>query len=98
MIRWREAQAGDVAAIVALLSDDVLGAARETTDLTTYEAAFARMQKEGANRLIVGEDTAGRIVATYQIVMISGLSLRAALRSNRCVSRPGCAARGSGRN
>jgi GNAT superfamily N-acetyltransferase len=81
MIRWREAEAGDVAAIVALLSDDVLGAARETSDLAPYQTAFARMQQEGANRLIVGEDEAGRIVATYQIVMISGLSLRAARRA-----------------
>jgi len=73
--------AADVAAVVALLADDALGAARETADLETYRAAFARMQTEGTNRLIVGEDDTGRIVATYQITVISGLSLRAARRA-----------------
>ncbi|MCL7464921.1 GNAT family N-acetyltransferase [Phaeovulum sp. NW3] len=81
MIRWRAAVADDVPAVVALLADDVLGKAREGTDLATYQAAFAAMQAEGANHLIVAEDVAGRIVATYQITFISGLSLRAARRA-----------------
>ena len=81
MIRFREAGEPDVAAVVALLSDDMLGQGREGADLALYEAAFARMQSEGNNQLIVGEDDAGRIVATYQITFISGLSLRAARRA-----------------
>jgi len=81
MIRWREAEAADVEAIVALLADDKLGAARETADLATYQDAFSRMRAEGSNRVIVGEDSTGRIVATYQLVIISGLSLRAARRA-----------------
>jgi GNAT superfamily N-acetyltransferase len=80
MIRFREATRADVPAVVALLADDTLGKARESTDLAPYLAAFAAMQAEGANRLIVGED-GGRIVATYQITVISGLSLRAARRA-----------------
>ena len=81
MIRFREADETDVAAVVALLADDVLGQGREGADPALYEAAFARMRDEGANHLIVGEDAAGRIVATYQITFITGLSLRAARRA-----------------
>lgn len=80
MIRFRKATRADVPAVVALLADDTLGAARETGAEADYLAAFDRMQAEGANLLIVGED-AGRIVATYQITFISGLSLRAARRA-----------------
>ncbi|MFN3209565.1 MAG: GNAT family N-acetyltransferase [Roseovarius sp.] len=81
MIRFREAEEADVAAIVALLADDVLGQGREGADPALYEAAFARMRDEGANHLIVGEDDEGRIVATCQLTFISGLSLRAARRA-----------------
>lgn len=80
MIRFREATRQDVPAVVALLADDALGAAREGTDLAPYLAAFDAMQAEGANILIVGE-AAGRIVATCQLSFISGLSLRASRRA-----------------
>ncbi len=46
----------------------------------TYRAAFDAMQAEAANHLIVGERN-GRVVATYQITFISGLSLRATRRA-----------------
>lgn len=80
MIAFREARAEDVAAVVALLSDDVLGRTREIGSMADYQAAFARMQAEGANHLVVGE-LDGRIVATYQITFISGLSLMAVRRA-----------------
>ncbi len=80
MIRFREATRADVAAVVALLSDDALGSRREGTELDAYLAAFDVMQSEGANTLIVGE-VGGRIVATYQLTFISGLSLRASRRA-----------------
>lgn len=80
MTVFREARSGDVPAVVALLADDTLGAVRETGEEAAYRAAFDRMQEEGANHLIVGE-RGGRIVATYQITFISGLSLRAARRA-----------------
>ncbi|MCV2868737.1 GNAT family N-acetyltransferase [Defluviimonas sp. WL0002] len=80
MIRFRTAEERDVLTVVALLLDDVLGAARESSDAATYLAAFHRMRDEGANHLIVGE-LDGRIVATYQITFISGLSLRATRRA-----------------
>ncbi len=80
MIRFRDATREDVPAVVALLADDALGAAREGTDMAPYLAAFDAMQAEGGNLLIVGEE-AGRIVATCQLTFISGLSLRASRRA-----------------
>ncbi len=80
-VTFREARIEDVPAVVALLADDVLGAAREHQNLDTYRAAFEAMRAEGANHLIVGADAAGRVVATYQVTFISGLSLAAARRA-----------------
>ncbi len=80
MIRFRAATRADVPAVIALLTDDALGATREGSDLAPYLAAFDAMTVEGDNTLIVGED-AGRIVATYQLTFISGLSLRASRRA-----------------
>lgn len=77
---FRPAKRSEVAAIVALLQDDMLGSAREGSDIETYLAAFDRMATEGGNQLIVGVDSA-RVVATYQLTFISGLSLRAARRA-----------------
>jgi len=81
MIRFRPATRADVAAVVALLADDMLGQGREADDLDRYLAAFDAMQAEGGNQLIVGEDKAGRVIATYQLTLISGLSLKAARRA-----------------
>lgn len=80
MIRFRDATRADVPAVVALLTDDALGATREGDDLASYLAAFDAMQTERGNTLIVGEED-GRIVATYQLTVISGLSLRASRRA-----------------
>ncbi len=80
MISFRPATRADVPAVIALLADDVLGATRETSDPAPYLAAFDAMMAEGANHLIVGEQT-GRVVACYQITFISGLSLTATRRA-----------------
>lgn len=80
MIRFRKARRGDVAAVVALLADDDLGAGRETGALSGYLSAYDAMRAEGSNHLIVGE-RAGKIVGTYQITFITGLSLRATRRA-----------------
>lgn len=80
MTRFREARREDVAAVVALLSDDALGMRRDCLGLEGYLGAFDQMQQDAGNRLIVGE-VAGRIVATYQFMVITGLSLRAARRA-----------------
>lgn len=78
---FRNATRADVPAVVALLADDPLGAQRETADLTPYLAAFDAMQDGDHNTLVVGEDAGGRIVATFQLTVIPGLSLRAARRA-----------------
>lgn len=80
MIRWREALRTDVPAIVKLLADDDLGASRETDDLSIYFNAFDAMSYEYGNSLIVGE-TDGRVVATYQLTFITGLSRQAGRRA-----------------
>lgn len=92
---WREAVAGDVAAVVALLRDDILGRGRESSGLQTYRDAFAAMQAEGANHLIVAE-AEGAVVACYQITFISGLSLSASRRAQVEAVRVHASRRGSG--
>ena len=77
---WREATRADVPAVVALLADDMLGHGRESAGVAPYLAAFDAMQEEGGNRLIAAEQD-GRVVACYQLTLISGLSLTAARRA-----------------
>ncbi len=79
-VRFRLARREDVMAVVDLLRDDALGAVREAAGRARYEAAFDAIQAEGGNSLIVGE-AGGRIVATYQLTLITGLSLRATRRA-----------------
>lgn len=80
MINFREAARDDVAAVVGLLGDDILGVGREQADLKPYLTAFDTMLAEGTNHLIVGA-LEGKIIATYQITFITGLSLRATRRA-----------------
>lgn len=94
-VAFREATRADVARIVAMLADDVLGAGREQADLAVYHAAFETMRAEGNNLLIVGE-AEGEIVATYQITFISGLSLSAARRAQIEAVRVAAKTRGHG--
>ena len=79
-VTFREAQRADVPAVIALLVDDGLGASREAGDMDIYLRAFDVIQSGGGNTVIVGERD-GRIVATYQITIIAGLSLRASTRA-----------------
>ncbi|WP_298973670.1 GNAT family N-acetyltransferase [uncultured Roseobacter sp.] len=79
-VTFRPAKREEVADIIALLQDDALGATREGSDLELYLSAFDRMAEEGGNQLIVGEMD-GRVIATYQLTFITGLSLRAARRA-----------------
>ncbi len=79
-VAFREAVRADVPAVLDLLRDDHLGAGREESDLSRYYDAFDQMLSEPGNRVIVGEQD-GRVVATYQITFIRGLSLRATRRA-----------------
>lgn len=79
-VTFRLARRDDVAALVALLSDDALGAARESTDMAPYLAAFDAIAASPAQHLIVGE-AEGRIVATCQVTLLPGLSRQGATRA-----------------
>ncbi|MBS8228311.1 GNAT family N-acetyltransferase [Vannielia litorea] len=94
-VTFREARREDVPAVVAMLADDMLGQGRESDDLAPYYAAFDAMAEEGGNRVIVGE-RGGKVVATYQLTFISGLSLAAARRAQVESVRVSSALRGQG--
>lgn len=95
MTHFRAATNEDIPAVVALLADDILGATHERREIEAYRAAFRAMVADGNNHLIVGED-AGRLIATYQITYISGLSLKAARRAQVESVRVARALRGRG--
>ncbi|MEU8351993.1 GNAT family N-acetyltransferase [Streptomyces sp. NPDC048845] len=77
----RPATADDLAAVVAMLADDPLGARRESPgDLTPYRAAFERIAADPNQRLVVAV-RGGRTVGTLQLTIIPGLSRRGASRS-----------------
>ncbi len=74
MIKFRDATAADIPAIVALLADDALGAKRESAhDLAPYQKAFTALTAQKGNAIIVGEDK-GNVVACLQLMIMPGLS------------------------
>ena len=79
----RAAKRADVPAIVAMLSDDALGAVREATTEplpASYYEAFDALDRDPNNRLLIA-DLNGEIVGTLQITFIVGLSRRGAKRA-----------------
>ncbi|WP_435986864.1 N-acetyltransferase family protein [Terrabacter sp. LjRoot27] len=77
----RPATRDDVPAIVAMLADDPLGAAREDLgDPQTYDAAYDRVAADPGQHLVVAERD-GTVVGTLQLSVIPGLSRRGATRS-----------------
>lgn len=94
-LTFRPVTRADVTAVVALLADDVLGRGRESAELAPYLAAFDAMQAEGGNQLIVGE-AGDQVLATYQLTVISGLSLSAARRAQIEAVRVDASLRGQG--
>jgi GNAT superfamily N-acetyltransferase len=77
----RRATGSDVPAIVALLADDELGAARESPDdLAPYRRAFELIDAD-AGELLVVADRGGEIVGTLQLSLLPGLARQGALRA-----------------
>ncbi|MFJ9697492.1 GNAT family N-acetyltransferase [Kitasatospora sp. NPDC101183] len=77
----RQATVGDLSAIVALLADDALGAARESPDdLAPYRAAFMRIEADPHQHLVVAE-RAGRVIGTLQLTLTPGLARKGATRA-----------------
>lgn len=71
---YRRAVERDVAAIVRLLADDVLGSARETLDHRAYLNAFRTIDADPGQYLLVVEEDA-EIIGTLQLTFIPGLAL-----------------------
>ena len=81
-IAFRRAERSDVAAIVGMLADDLLGSNREDTRARLAEAyltAFAAIDAD-PNQLLAVMTEAGRVVGTLQLTFIPGLSRKGALR------------------
>src|SRR5690606_22126339 len=92
----RPATIDDLPAIVAMLADDRLGAARESPeDLTPYRTAFEQLATDPNQRLVVLSRD-GAVVGTLQLTFVPGLSRRGALRSIIEGVRVHAAARGTG--
>jgi GNAT superfamily N-acetyltransferase len=98
-VALRRAERADVTAIVALIAADQLGASRDVvrdaTDRAAYEAAFAAIDADPAQLLVVAE-AAGRVVGTLQLTVIPGLARRGALRAQIEAVRVADAFRGAG--
>jgi GNAT superfamily N-acetyltransferase len=78
---FREAVRADLPAIIALLADDVLGKARDFTEVdAAYEKAFADIDADPRNQLIVA-DSAGEVVGCMQVTYLPGLGRHGAERS-----------------
>jgi len=76
----RRATASDVPAIVAMLADDPLGAARESPGDPVYAAAFAEIDADPRQYLAVAV-AGSSVVGTLQVTFIPGLSRRGSTRA-----------------
>ncbi len=74
------ARASDVAALVELLADDVLGKDRESSELDPYFAAFAEIDEDPHQLLVAVRDDAGVVVGTMQLTLLPGLARGGAKR------------------
>lgn len=80
-LSFRPATQDDLAAIIALLSDDPLGATREGREFElAYHAAFMAIQAQRGNSLIVAEHE-HQVIAVLQLTLIPGLSRGGMLRA-----------------
>jgi len=77
----RRAARADIPAIVALIAADQIGATRDGGDLAPYEEAFAAIDADPAQALVVLADAADDVVGTLQLTIIPGLARRGALRA-----------------
>ncbi|MBM0234156.1 GNAT family N-acetyltransferase [Micromonospora sp. STR1_7] len=78
---FRTAVRADLPAVLALLADDVLGKARDFTEVDeAYEKAFADISADPRNQLIVAEQDA-ELVGCLQITYIPGLGRHGSERS-----------------
>jgi GNAT superfamily N-acetyltransferase len=94
--RMRRATVADIPAIVGMLADDHLGATRESVDdLSVYETAFAAIDAD-PNQLLVVSERDGAVTGTMQLTVIPGLSHKGSSRMLIEAVRVHRDARGSG--
>jgi GNAT superfamily N-acetyltransferase len=82
-LTFRYASEADLPAIVALLADDEFAENREQggdTIAPEYVEAFAQMQKQGNNRMVLAEQD-GRIVGALHLAFVPGLSRKGTTRA-----------------
>jgi GNAT superfamily N-acetyltransferase len=93
----RRATRADLARMLELLADDVLGRNREAVGGSdpAYGRAFAAIDADPNQLLLVGEQD-GRVIAMLQLTFIPGLSRRGAWRANIESVRVDSALRGRG--
>jgi GNAT superfamily N-acetyltransferase len=106
-VMFRDARRDEVPAIVAMLADDILGAARETAPPgdpapasaagvdDAYWRAFDGIDSDPRSRLVVAE-ASGQIVGTLQLNLLPGLSRRGMLRAQIEAVRVSGSFRGQG--
>ena len=97
-LAFRRAVAGDLAAIVALLADDPIGAGRESPGATldpAYRAAFAALERD-PNQLLAVAERDGAVVGTLQLSFIPGLTRRGMWRGQIEGVRVAAGERGEG--
>ncbi|WP_285587467.1 GNAT family N-acetyltransferase [Actinomycetospora sp. NBRC 106378] len=79
----RQARGTDVPALAALFGADPVSAARGDSgegDLTDYEWAFAAVDADPAQLLVVAVEDPGPVVGTLQLSFLPGLARRGAWR------------------
>lgn len=92
----RRAAVDDVPTIVSLLAADQLAAARDGgADLSPYHAAFALIDRDPAQLLLVAT-AGGEVVGTMQLTFIPGMARRGSLRAQIEAVRVAEAHRGHG--
>jgi len=81
-VTFRPARSGDLAVIIALLSDDKLGVNRESFEDNSqaYEQAFAEIDGDPNNMIYVAEDD-GRVIGCLQVTFIANLSFKGGRRA-----------------
>jgi GNAT superfamily N-acetyltransferase len=95
----RLARADDLGAIVRLMADDTFGAGREQLAEPlppSYADAFAAIDADPRNELIVVAEPDGQVVATLQVTFIPGLSRGGSERALVEAVRVASALRGQG--
>jgi GNAT superfamily N-acetyltransferase len=92
----RRAVEADLPALVALLADDVISAARETPgDLEPYYPAFAEIDAD-PNQMLMVMDRAGALVGTLHLTRMPSLMRRGRPRANVEAVRVASSERGHG--